>query len=137
MTKKHYKYYTADVFTNTPFNGVPLPVFPQAQGMTDEQMQRLASELCTSSTVFLFPSEKEHTRKIRVFTPQKEIPSSVHTILAASYILAAIEEVKLEYRHTVITLIDGINEIESFVSQEKGIPTIVSQTYDTHAAIDY
>lgn len=141
MTTK-YKYYTADVFTNQAFNGVPLPVFPQADGLSDEKMQKIAGELTTSSTVFLFSTGKEASKSIRVFSPQKELPASVHTILAASFILAEIAAVTLKDKHTLITLtssFNGNNEvIKSYVSKnELGQAGIVQQTYDTHAAIDY
>ncbi len=62
-----YTYYTADVFTNQAFNGVPLPVFPDASGLTDIQMQKIANELNASNTIFLLPADDENTRNIRVF----------------------------------------------------------------------
>ena len=39
------RYYTADVFTDRAFGGNPLAVFPEAQGLTDEQMKNIAREL--------------------------------------------------------------------------------------------
>jgi len=132
-----YKYYTADVFTDKPFFGVPLPVFPDASGLTDEQMQQLASELSTSSTVFLFSGQEDHSRKIRVFTPQKEVAANTHTILAASFILTATGSVALNGRHTLVSLEGAEQSVDTYVTQQEGKPTLVQQTYDTHAAIDY
>ena len=48
----NYNYYTADVFTEQAFHGVPLPVFPDANGLSSEKMQQIAGELSTSSTIF-------------------------------------------------------------------------------------
>ena len=39
-----YKYYICDVFTKKRFGGNPLAVFPEAEGLTDNQMQQIACE---------------------------------------------------------------------------------------------
>ncbi len=132
-----YQYYTADIFTDQPFYGVPLPVFPEAEGLTDELMQHIANELRTWNTIFLFPGSTENSRIIRVFTPQKEIPFHPHSILAASYVLAATESVPLEDQHTLISFHGQNESVDTYVTTENGKPTIIQQTYDTHAAIDY
>ena len=136
-----YTYYTADVFTDKPFNGVPLPVFPDASGLTDSQMQQIANELSTASTIFLQPTDQEHNRNIRVFSKTKELPAGNHTILAASYILAK-TTVPLINKHTLISLTSTMKNheqvIDSYVSKNDDDEIgIVQQTYNTHAAIDY
>lgn len=136
-----YTYYTADVFTDQPFHGVALPVFPDASGLTDSQMQQVANELSATSTIFLQPTNQEYNRNIRVFSKVKEIPSSIHTILAASYILAK-TSVPLTSQHTLITLTSLMKNheqvISSYVSKNDNDEIgIVQQTYNTHAAIDY
>lgn len=136
-----YTYYTADVFTDQPFHGVALPVFPDASGLTDSQMQQIANELSATSTIFLQPTDQEYNRNIRVFSKVKEIPSSIHTILAASYILAK-TSVPLTSQHTLITLTSSMKNhqqvISSYVSKNDNDEIgIVQQTYNTHAAIDY
>ena len=136
-----YTYYTVDVFTDQPFHGVPLPVFPNADGLSDTQMQKIATELNATNTIFLFPSEQENNRVIRVFSKHKELPSGVHTIQAASYVLAK-TALTLTTKHTLVTLTSKLKgheqEIQSYVSKkEDGDVGIVQQTYNTHAAIDY
>lgn len=136
-----YTYYTADVFTDQPFHGVPLPVFPDASGLTDSQMQKISNELNASSTIFLQPADTENCRNIRVFSKDKELPSSIHAIQAASYILAK-TSIKLTSKHTLISLRSTMKDheqvINSYVSKkDDGDIGIVQQTYDTHAAIDY
>jgi trans-2,3-dihydro-3-hydroxyanthranilate isomerase len=37
-----YRYVTADIFTDEPFGGNQLAVFPEASGLNDEQMFALA-----------------------------------------------------------------------------------------------
>ncbi len=136
-----YTYYTADVFTDQPFHGVALPVFPDASGLTDSQMQQVANELSATSTIFLQPTDEEYNRTIRVFSKMKEIPASIHTILAASYVLAK-TSVSLTSKHTLITLTSLMKNheqvISSFVSKgDDDEIGIVQQTYNTHAAVDY
>ncbi len=137
----NYNYYTADVFTEQAFNGVPIPVFTDARGLSDRQMQQLAEELSTSSTVFLFP-EKNNEHKVRVFSPQKELATSIHTILAASFVLAETGAVALNDKHTLIALSSNFaenqQEINTYVSKNSaGTAGLVQQTYNTHAAIDH
>ncbi|PCI62187.1 MAG: phenazine biosynthesis protein PhzF [Gammaproteobacteria bacterium] len=163
-TKRTYHYYTADVFTEQAFNGVPIPVFVDASGLSAEQMQQLAGELSTSSTVFLFPcdqaiNDRENTQQvttqaqkiIRIFSPQKELPAGIHTILAASFILAETGFVPLNNKHTPIAFVDGFTgnkeikdqQIQTYVSKKttdkvaNSKAGLVQQTYNTHAAIDY
>lgn len=136
-----YTYYTADVFTDQAFHGVPLPVFPDASGLTDEQMQKISNELNTTSTIFLLPANEENSRNIRVFSKDKELPVSIHAILAASYILAK-TTITLTDKHTKLSLISSLKGhaqvVNSYVSKtDDGDVGIVQQTYNTHAAIDY
>ncbi len=39
-----YRYYICDVFTDTRFGGNQLAVLPEADGLTDRQMQQIARE---------------------------------------------------------------------------------------------
>ena len=138
----NYNYYTADVFTEQAFHGVPLPVFPDATGLTDAQMQNIANELNASNTIFLYPTDLDNKWTIRVFDKKNEIPSSIHAIQAASYILAQKGFVNLASKHTMITITSAMKGheqvIESYISKkDNGDAGIVQQTYNTHAAIDY
>lgn len=76
-----YKFIQLDVFTDRAFTGNPLAVFPEAEGITDEQMQQIAREMNLSETVFVLPSEKEEAlRRLRIFTPNSELPFAGHPI---------------------------------------------------------
>ncbi|MGZ5060059.1 MAG: PhzF family phenazine biosynthesis protein, partial [Methylobacter sp.] len=46
-----YNYYIADVFTKQIFNGAQIAVFPNAEGLNQQQMQLVARELNLSETV--------------------------------------------------------------------------------------
>jgi trans-2,3-dihydro-3-hydroxyanthranilate isomerase len=76
-----YKFIQLDVFTERAFAGNPLAVFPEADGITDEQMQQIAREMNLSETVFVLPSEQpEALRRLRIFTPNSELPFAGHPI---------------------------------------------------------
>jgi trans-2,3-dihydro-3-hydroxyanthranilate isomerase len=76
-----YTFVQLDVFTDRAFAGNPLAVFPEAEGISDEQMQQIAREMNLSETVFVLPSDKEGvTRRLRIFTPGSELPFAGHPI---------------------------------------------------------
>src|SRR5260221_294313 len=52
-----YRFIQLDVFTDHAFGGNPLAVFPDAEGITDEEMQQIAREMNLSETVFVLPSD--------------------------------------------------------------------------------
>ena len=84
-----YNFFQLDVFTDHAFGGNPLAVFPEAEGITDEQMQQIAREMNLSETVFVLPSEKEETlRRLRIFTPGNELPFAGHPIVGTWNCLA-------------------------------------------------
>ena len=76
-----YPFIQLDVFTDRAFTGNPLAVYPEAEGLTDEQMQQIAREMNLSETVFVLPSDKEEVlRRLRIFTPTSELPFAGHPI---------------------------------------------------------
>ena len=78
-----------DVFTDRAFCGNPLAVFPNAEGLSDEQMQQIAREMNLSETVFVLPSEKEEVlRRLRIFTPSNELPFAGHPVVGSWNCLA-------------------------------------------------
>lgn len=83
------KFYQADVFTGQPFGGNPVAVFPEAQGLTDYQLQQIAREMNVSETVFVLPpTDQAAVVRLRIFTPTQEIPFAGHPVLGTFFILA-------------------------------------------------
>ena len=76
-----YEYYICDVFTQKKFRGNQLAVITDAEGLSDHDMQNIAREFNFSESTFVFPSEKENTRKVRIFTPRSEAVSYTHLTL--------------------------------------------------------
>jgi trans-2,3-dihydro-3-hydroxyanthranilate isomerase len=84
-----YDFVTVDVFTTQRFGGNPLAVFPDARGLTSEQMQALAMEFNLSETTFVLPpDDPQHHAKVRIFTPRAELPFAGHPNVGTGYVLA-------------------------------------------------
>ena len=92
-----YRFVTADVFTDQPFGGNPLAVLPDARGLDDALMQKIAREFNLSETVFVLPPEAPaHTRRLRIFTPTTEVPFAGHPTVGTALVLARLGEVPLQ-----------------------------------------
>lgn len=86
---KTYKIYQVDSFTKERFHGNPAGVVSNADGLTEEEMQRIARELNNSETAFIFQSESsEYDIEVRFFTPTTEVPICGHATIAAHYVYA-------------------------------------------------
>ncbi|MFN8059050.1 MAG: PhzF family phenazine biosynthesis protein [Vicinamibacterales bacterium] len=84
-----YRFFICDVFADEPFGGNQLAVLPDAQGLGDEHMQRIAREFNFSESTFVWPAEHGHTRKVRIFTPTREVPFAGHPNVGTAFALAA------------------------------------------------
>lgn len=84
---RNYIFYQLDVFTETAFSGNPLAVFPEAVGIGETEMQKIANEMNLSETVFVFPSDKA-ARRLRIFTPKQELPLAGHPVVGTWNLLA-------------------------------------------------
>jgi trans-2,3-dihydro-3-hydroxyanthranilate isomerase len=83
-----YRYYLCDVFTDTRFGGNQLAVLPQAQGLSDGQMQLIAREFNFSESAFVFPPARGDARRVRIFTPTAEVPFAGHPNIGTAFVLA-------------------------------------------------
>jgi trans-2,3-dihydro-3-hydroxyanthranilate isomerase len=85
-----YSFVTLDVFTDTRFGGNPLAVFPDAQGLTGDEMQKIAREFNISETTFVLPpKDPAHTAQVRIFNPTAEMPFAGHPNVGTGFALAA------------------------------------------------
>src|SRR3984885_10005287 len=85
---RSYRYRVVDVFTNQPLEGNPLAVFPDASGLDDGMMQRIARELNLSETTFVFPASRpDCVADVRIFTPAREMAFAGHPTIGTSFVL--------------------------------------------------
>jgi trans-2,3-dihydro-3-hydroxyanthranilate isomerase len=83
------RYVTADVFTTRLFEGNPVAVVLDAEGLSGTQMQAVASEFNYSETSFVLPPRAEgHTARVRIFTPRTELPFAGHPNIGTAFVLA-------------------------------------------------
>ncbi len=84
-----HEYLLINVFTDQPFGGSRLNLFPDGGRVAPEQMQRLAMEMGTGETAFVMPARKDGAERLglRVFTPAAEIPFGGHSVLGATFAL--------------------------------------------------
>lgn len=83
------RFVTADVFTNEPLGGNPVAVVLDAEGLTVAQMQALAAEFNYIETTFVLPPDDDaHTAKVRIFTPDREVPFAGHPNIGTAFVLA-------------------------------------------------
>lgn len=80
-----------DVFSSQPLQGNALAVFPDARGLTDDEMQALARETNLSETTFVLPRaaevERERGVRVRIFTVEEELPFAGHPTLGTAFVL--------------------------------------------------
>ena len=83
-----YRYLHLDVFTDRRLEGNQLAVFTEPQGLTADQMQRIAKEMAFSESTFIFPPERGGDVRMRIFTPGSELPMAGHPTIGSTFALA-------------------------------------------------
>lgn len=87
-------YVTVDVFTAERFAGNQLAVIPDARGLSDEQMQAIATEFGYSEVTFVLPPrDPANTAEVRIFTPTTEIPFAGHPNVGTAFVLGRQKEI--------------------------------------------
>jgi trans-2,3-dihydro-3-hydroxyanthranilate isomerase len=118
-----YLYYTADVFTNEPFGGNQLAVFPDASDLPDALMPRIAREFNFSETTFVLPAKDlAHARRVRIFTPGGELPFAGHPTVGTAFVLATIGAIPLSGAETRIVLEEGVGPVPVSIRSAGGRP---------------
>ena len=149
-----YRFIQLDVFTTEPFTGNSLAVFPEAEGLTDDQMMKIAREMNLSETVFVLKPEEKQTadsklqtaepaigathdaspavlRRLRIFTPTREIPFAGHPVVGTWNALASEGVVPLpESGNGWIRIYQevGIGVLPVEIEFEAGVPVQVVMT---------
>lgn len=91
---KAYHYDLVNVFAETHWGGNPLAVFFDADDLSDANMQAIAKQMNLSEVVFVqTPTVKSAVKKLRIFTPDYEMPFAGHPTIGAAWVLR--EKLKL------------------------------------------
>jgi len=75
-----------DVFTTAPYLGNPVAVVLDAAAMSDDEMARFARWTNLSETTFVLPPDDgEADYRVRIFTPEVELPFAGHPTLGTCH----------------------------------------------------
>jgi len=111
-----------DVFTDRPFAGNPLAVFPQGEDLTAVQMQAIASEMNLSETTFVLPPEGDGDARVRIFTPAVELPFAGHPSVGTACELVRLRMVDVYEPVTRVVLELGVGLVTVAVEVRDGEP---------------
>jgi trans-2,3-dihydro-3-hydroxyanthranilate isomerase len=118
-----FRYLTADVFTDVPFGGNQLAIFPDARGIPEHRLLDVTREFNYAETTFVFPpTDPKHTRRVRIFTPAAEIPFAGHPTVGTAHALAAIGEIALTGETTRIVLEEKVGPVPVAIRARSGKP---------------
>jgi trans-2,3-dihydro-3-hydroxyanthranilate isomerase len=85
----NHRFYTLDVFTTTRFQGNPLAVITDGDGLSNDQMLAIAREMNLSETVFVQkPTDDRALARLRIFTTKEELKLAGHPVIGTWFLLA-------------------------------------------------
>jgi trans-2,3-dihydro-3-hydroxyanthranilate isomerase len=135
---KEYRFIQVDVFTDKPFGGNPLAVFPHAEGLTSAEMQKLAQEMNLSETTFVLPPEAPGADfKVRIFTPASELPFAGHPVVGTHWVLAHLGRVELREPVTQVSFGLGVGVLPADLHVMEGHVerVVITQSQPTFHAV--
>jgi len=94
--RRRLSVYRVDAFTERPFGGNPAGVAPDASGLSDEEMQKVAREMNLSETAFVTGRGTEDAFDVRFFTPEAEVDLCGHATVATFHLLWELGEIGLD-----------------------------------------
>lgn len=114
-------FHVLDVFTDRPFEGNPLAVVLDSQGLDDAAMLAITREFNLSETVFVMPPDDPvNSAKIRIFTPGGELPFAGHPTVGTAALLAELRAGSHLSGGVVIALEEKIGLVKVEVSRRPG-----------------
>ena len=122
---------TVDVFTSTPFQGNPVAVVLDASGLSNAQMQQIASWTNLSETTFVLPvTTAGADYRVRIFTPGSELPfaghptiGTAHALLEAGMVAARDGVLVQQCEAGLVQLAVGESDGEQWISFDLPTPT--------------
>jgi PhzF family phenazine biosynthesis protein len=80
------RYAQVDVFSEVPFGGNPVAVVLDGDGLSTDEMQRIARWTNLSETTFVLePATEGASYRVRIFTPVAELPFAGHPTLGTCH----------------------------------------------------
>lgn len=86
MLKRATPFKQIDVFTQVPFKGNPVAVVLDGDKLSTTEMQQIANWIHLSETTFVCtPTNSQADYRLRIFTPQNELPFAGHPTIGSAY----------------------------------------------------
>lgn len=118
-----FSYHVVDVFTDRPFGGNPLAVFPDAGGIPASLYQSIARELNLSETTFVLPATDPDCHcKLRIFTPARELPTAGHPTIGTAFVLTREGIFDPSANHGVMRMEQEVGTVPVTIETTDGVP---------------
>jgi trans-2,3-dihydro-3-hydroxyanthranilate isomerase len=128
------RFYTLDVFTTTRFEGNPLAVITDGDGLSDDAMLAVAREMNLSETVFVQkPTEDQALARLRIFTTRQELKLAGHPVIGTWFLLADLGVVPAQEGGVHVLQQTGAGVLPVEIRFKDGRPQRVTMT-QTYAA---
>jgi trans-2,3-dihydro-3-hydroxyanthranilate isomerase len=129
-----HRFHTLDVFTTTRFEGNPLAVITDGDGLTEDQMLAIAREMNLSETVFVQkPTEDEALARLRIFTTREELKLAGHPVIGTWFLLAELGVVPAQEGGVHILQQTGAGILPVEIRFKDGRPQRVTMTQKSAA----
>lgn len=123
----NYEFLVVNSFASLPFGGNPAAVFPNADNLSKDTMQRIAKQLNLVETVFINSTSVEQADfRLRYFTPNEELPVAGHPTIAAIRALIEVGGINLSQKKS-FNIVTGAGEQAISIDESSGEPVIVMQ----------
>ena len=130
-----YEYRLVDVFTDKAFGGNPLAVFREPGKLDAKSMQAIAKELHLSETTFVLPpTSGAADHRLRIFTPEVEMPFAGHPTIGTAFVLADGKDGTMRLEEGVGVI--RVTLLEGFVQMEQPLPAFSGTTITRKTAAD-
>jgi trans-2,3-dihydro-3-hydroxyanthranilate isomerase len=123
------RFYTLDVFTTTRFEGNPLAVITDGDGLSEDAMLAIAREMNLSETVFVQkPTEDNALARLRIFTAREELKLAGHPVIGTWFLLAELGVVPAQEGGVHILQQTGAGVLPVEIRFKEGRPQRVTMT---------
>jgi len=123
------RFHTLDVFSDRPFGGNQLAVFPDAAAIPEHLFQSIAREFNLSETVFVLPPRRpDAARRLRIFTPGRELPFAGHPTVGSAALLVELGLVPAPEGTAAFVLEEEVGPVPVTVRRQPGVATFAQFT---------
>jgi trans-2,3-dihydro-3-hydroxyanthranilate isomerase len=124
-----HRFHTLDVFTTNRFEGNPLAVITDGDGLSNDTMQAIAREMNLSETVFVQkPTDDRALARLRIFTTREELKLAGHPVVGTWFLLAELGVVPAQEGAVHIMQQTGAGVLPVEIRFKNGRPQRVTMT---------